>query len=79
MGLLFHFNFKGETSHVESSELKHTRGVPACRRCVQGKPVLQGWVSSPADGDMGRDAIQWFRLRTGCMILSKALGFPGVY
>lgn len=53
MGLLFHFNFKGETSHVESSELNHTPGVPACRRCVQGKPVLQGWVSPPADGDTG--------------------------
>lgn len=61
MGLLFHFNFRRETSHMESSELNHTHGVPACRRRVQGKPVLQGWVSPPAHGDVGRDAIQWFR------------------
>lgn len=40
MGLLFHFNFKGETSHTESSELNHTPGVPGCGRCMQGKPGL---------------------------------------
>ena len=94
MGLLFHLNFKGETSHVESSELNHTPGVPACRRCAQGKPVLWGWVPPPADGGVGRDAIQRLRqgpthlryqiqipdlLWTGCTVLSKPLGFPVVY
>lgn len=61
MGLPFHFNFKRETSHVESRELNHTPGVPACGRCVQGKPLLQGWVFPPAGRDAGRDPTQQLR------------------
>jgi len=49
MGLLFHFNFKGETSHTESSELNHAPGAATCGRCV-----LQGWGSPPAGWDVGR-------------------------
>lgn len=49
MGLLFHFNFKGETSQVESSELNHTAAVPASRRCVRGRSAPRRWVSPPVD------------------------------
>lgn len=52
MGLLFHFNFKGETSQVESRELNHAAAVPASRRCVRGRSAPRRWVSPPVDGNV---------------------------